>query len=378
VRIAGSEFLSTFRRFAPGAAVATLLAVAAFGCSGEADREAALRLTGDQESGWAVTVPGADRDGELQVFTGGAEELAVGRAPVLGTLSERRESVSWTSRYPLQPGQSYTAVWRPLAGEQISATFTIPRLDLLATTTVAAVYPSTEVVPENLLRLYIQFSAPMSRGSAARFVELIDANNDPIAGAFVVPQQELWSPADDRLTLFFDPGRLKQGVGPNLTAGAPLRAGSEVTLRVRSEWPDAHGAPLRESFEHTWQVVAADRERPRSESWTVHAPATPQEPLRLEFPETLDRALLYRMLTVETQAGAPIVGEITVAGGERAWTFVPNSPWLSGSYTIHVDPDLEDLAGNSLERLFDEPLVEDQVGRPALDPIRLVFTVGPE
>ncbi len=321
---------------------------------------------------------GGERSGDLQVFTGGADELATGRAPVLGEASERREGVSWVPRYPLQPGQQYTAVWRPLVGEQISTTFTVPRRDLPATTVVVAVYPSSQVVPENLLRLYVQFSAPMSRGVAPRFLELVDDDNDPIAGAFVVPEQELWSPTDDRLTLFFDPGRLKQEVGPNLAAGTPLHVGQEVTLRIQAEWPDAHGAPLRESFEHTWQVVQADRERPRADEWMLHAPARPEEPLRLEFPEALDRALLHRMLTVETEAGAPIVGAITVARGEREWVFAPTSPWLPGSYTIRVDPDLEDLAGNSLERLFDEPLIEDQVGRPSLGPVRLGFTVGLE
>lgn len=319
-----------------------------------------------------------ERSGDLRVFTGSEDELAPGREPVLGEASARREGVSWAPRYPLQPGQQYTAVWRPAVGEQIFATFTIPGRDLPATTTVLAVYPSSEAVPENLLRLYVQFSAPMSRGAASRFLELVDDNNDAIAGAFVVPEQELWSPTDDRLTLFFDPGRLKREVGPNLAAGAPLRAGQQITIRVNTEWPDAHGVPLRESFEHTWQVVEADRERPRADEWMLHAPARPEEPLRLEFPEALDRALLHRMLTVETEAGAPIVGAITVARGEREWVFAPTSPWLPGSYTIRVDPDLEDLAGNSLERLFDEPLIEDQVGRPSLGPVRLGFTVGPE
>jgi len=377
VRIAGSEFLNSIRRFAQGAAVATLLAVAAFGCSGQGGAEGTPRLAGDQATGWVVTVGSGDRSGDLRVFTGSADELAPGREPVLGRARARREGVSWVPRYPLQPGQQYTAVWRPSVGEQTSATFTIPGRDLPATTAVLAVYPSSEAVPENLLRLYVQFSAPMSRGAAARFLELVDENDNAIAGAFVVPEQELWSPTDDRLTLFFDPGRLKQEVGPNLAAGTPLRAGQEVTIRVTAEWPDAHGAPLRESFEHTWRVVEADRERPDIDAWEVYAPEAPEGSLRLEFPEALDRALLRRMLRVETQAGVAIAGEITVARGERAWTFVPSSPWVSGSYAIRVDAHLEDLAGNSLERLFDEPLIEDQIGRPGLGQIRLGFTVEP-
>ncbi len=376
MRIAGSESLNTLRPSIQRAAAATLLALAAFGCSAESGAERTLRLTGDQESGWAVTLTGSEEAGELQVFTGGSIELSAERIAVLGEVSQGAAGVIWTPRYTLRPAQQYTAVWRPSAGEVLSATFTIPALDLVASTVVVGVYPSAEVVPENLLRLYIQFSAPMSRGSARQFVELLDDDNEPIAGAFVVPEQELWSSAEDRLTLFFDPGRLKQEVGPNLAAGAPLSAGQTVTLRVRREWPDARGAMLRESFERTWRVGAADRERPRTDTWTVHAPQTPAGPLRVEFPHALDAALLQRMLTVETRAGAPIEGEVSVAAGERDWTFRPVVPWEPGDYSIRVEADLEDLAGNSLERLFDEPLVEEQVGRPALGAVRLDFTVG--
>ena len=44
-----------------------------------------------------------------------------------------------------------------------------------ATTTVLGIYPSAEVVPRNLLRFYVYFSASMSAGYVAEHVRLLDA-----------------------------------------------------------------------------------------------------------------------------------------------------------------------------------------------------------
>ncbi len=38
---------------------------------------------------------------------------------------------------------------------------------------------------------------------------------------------------------------------------------------------------------------------------------------------------------------------------ERSWRLVPAEPWQAGPYELVVDGILEDLAGNSLTRVFD-------------------------
>jgi hypothetical protein len=48
---------------------------------------------------------------------------------------------------------------------------------------VATIHPSVGVVPRNFLRCYVEFSAPMNEGDAARRVQLVDASGDVIAGA---------------------------------------------------------------------------------------------------------------------------------------------------------------------------------------------------
>ena len=55
------------------------------------------------------------------------------------------------------------------------------------------VYPSRAMLPENLLRLYIHFSAPMSRGEAYRRIRLLDATGKPVDDPFLELDEELWS-----------------------------------------------------------------------------------------------------------------------------------------------------------------------------------------
>ena len=64
---------------------------------------------------------------------------------------------------------------------------------------------------------------------------------------------------------------------------------------------------------------------------------------------------------------------MAVAEGERSWAFVPDRPWGDDDLELRVDPILEDLAGNSIARVFDRDLsAAEDTPRPA-DVIRLPF-----
>jgi hypothetical protein len=59
------------------------------------------------------------------------------------------------------------------------------------------------------------------------------------------------------------------------------------------------------------------------------------------------------MITVHGTNGESVAGEIRVTGREREWQFTPRGTWAADSHYVEVDSDLEDLAGNSLRKLFD-------------------------
>ena len=75
-------------------------------------------------------------------------------------------------------------------------------------THVVAIRAGGGDVPSNLLRLYVELSAPMEPGAAYEHIHLVDESDRVVRDAFLELREELWSPDHRRLTLLFDPGRL--------------------------------------------------------------------------------------------------------------------------------------------------------------------------
>lgn len=245
----------------------------------------------------------------------------------------------------------------------VDSTFLFLRVPLEPSTVVAAVYPSTDVLPMNQLRMYIHFSAPMSIGRAYSHIRLVDADTgEDVPDPFTIVEEELWDPDVRRFTLLYDPGRIKRALVPHEEAGLPLRQGRSYRLIVDGGWLDARGAPLVESFAKSFRVVDADRGSPDIATWEMSRPeAATTEALRVRFPESLDHGLLRSTIQVR-QTGVPLQGRVAISDEERVWTFIPDEPWSAGDYTLAVDTDLEDLAGNNLRRLFDRNLATDAAG----------------
>ena len=273
---------------------------------------------------------------------------------VLGSTSVENGALVFRPRFPFRPGVKYRAVCNGGA----PVIFEIPKPAAAPDAVVEHIYPSASVLPENQLKLYIHFSRPMSRGEAARRIALLDAKGRKLELPFLELEEELWDPEGKRLTLFFDPGRIKRGLVPHNEAGTPLEAGRRYTLVIDASWPDASGTPMREGARKTFTAGPADREPPDPGRWAVLPPrAGGREPLVLDFPEPLDNALLHRLLAVRGESG-PVAGRIAVDREERRWSFVPDNPWIRGRYRIEVGTWLEDLAGNRIGKPFDVDVFE--------------------
>ncbi len=307
------------------------------------------------------------------IYTG-AELPTDGRPPVAGKWTVEGEVLRFRPRFPFDPGLTYVTRLDLSAGPlapvdlipPVIATFALPAEITESSTVVSQVFPTASELPENLLRFYLHFSAPMSRGEAYAHIRLIDDQGQPANRPFLEIDEELWDPGMRRLTLFFDPGRIKRGLRPHFEAGPPLTAGTTYRLVIDAGWRDANDQPLAEGFEKTFRVTAPDRQAPNPSDWSIVAPAVAsREPLELRFPEPLDHGLLQRVLHVETADGIPVIGEVRVTNGERRFRLLPQVPWRAGSYTITVETILEDIAGNNLNTVFDVDVKNSgsQVGR---------------
>jgi hypothetical protein len=218
----------------------------------------------------------------------------------------------------------------------------------------------------------------MSRGRSYRQVQLFETGlsdgDRRVEFPFVEVTPELWDESGTRLTVLFDPGRIKHGLRPNKELGPPLEAGKSYALVIDGGWRDAAGNRLAESFRKPFRVVAIDDTQPDTAHWAVTAPpADTREPLRIDFDEPLDHGMLGRVIEVAQADGAYVAGTIEVSGNETRWQFTPDRPWTSGTYRVTVDPTLEDPAGNSLARPFEVQMDEPTQKQTSTGPRLLEF-----
>jgi hypothetical protein len=278
-------------------------------------------------------------------------------------------------RYPFVEGTAYA-----VTVEGLTATVLVrPRSERTPTTRVLGIWPTAREVPRNLLRFYIWFSAPMSEGDVARRVRLRD-DAGVTAGALLPLEHELWDADRRRLTVLLDPARIKRGLVPHEQAGYPLRSGTTFRLEVDVGFRDARGVPLAAGADRNYRVGADERRRVDPDAWTLTPPAAHSvEPVTVGFGRSLDHGLLARCLDVAGPDGWQLRGQARAGPEERWWQWTPSEPWAARTYYLVVDPILEDVAGNSLSRVFDRDRSrpEDEPRPAGSGSLRVPFQPGP-
>jgi hypothetical protein len=307
------------------------------------------------------------------------------RPAMLGSYHIRSTELVFEPRFPLRPGLRYRAVFHPsrLPGtvaeskqQAVIADLMLPPLPELPATTVRSVYPSARRLPENLLKFYLHFSAPMSRGEAYRRLHLLDADGKEIALPFLELGEELWDPAGKRFTLYFDPGRIKRGLKPREEVGPALVEGKNYTLVIDRDWVDARGKPLAQSFRKSFRVGQPEEQPLDPKTWKMDVPpALSNRPLVLRFTKPLDQALLNETLAVVDSNNQPVAGTITINDEEKCWQFKPKDRWQEGAYQLTVATRLEDLAGNSIGRPFEIDVLHPIGSRFKEQTVKLPFEI---
>lgn len=303
--------------------------------------------------------------------------------PMLGTYSIESGVLRFRPRWPLLPDVKYVARLNPLSQPIVrslaspsTTTFSIPKQTSPPPAVLTAIYPSAERLPENLLRMYLQFSAPMRRGDVYDFIHILDANGRPVSSPFVTLGEELWNEDGTRLTLLLDPGRQKHDLLPRQQAGPVLESGKSYTLVIDAAWPDVHGRPLGLETRKRFDAIQPETRPIQPSEWKIIAPKpNSRDPLTIEFDRSLDHALLQRVVGVVNASGKIVDGEIKVSGSETLWQLTPREPWAAGDYDVVIEAILEDVTGNRVGRAFE--VDEDRPDPGPMGAVRRRFTIEP-
>ena len=221
---------------------------------------------------------------------------------------------------------------------------------------VTAVFPSSDSLPENLLRMCLHFSKPMKTIGNLENIKLVDAKGQEIVGAIFNNVHELWDKEQKQLTLIFDPSRVKTGLSANKQMGRALQVGQFYTLRI-GKLDDVDGNPLADIYTKSFFVTKEDKVAPNTKNWSVNLPkANSKTPLTIQFPDMLDHLSLLQRLQLTDTNNQPIEGQIEIKNQETTWQFTPTKEWSMGDYILYVHTRLEDPAGNNLNGLFDHQI----------------------
>ncbi|MEO1217914.1 MAG: hypothetical protein AAFY45_30580 [Bacteroidota bacterium] len=278
--------------------------------------------------------------------------------------------------FPFEKGMTYVVKAKHLAADNGHSfhSFQLGKKSAIDEAKVVSIYPSGDQLPENLLRFYIYFNTPMKKGQALKYIQLTDTAGNIDRQAFMEFKQELWSPDGKRLTLLFDPGRIKRGVSTNRELGPALLESNRYHLSILDGWQDVYGQNLSEKKTKKFVVNYAYRQSIKTKEWAIDSPtANSYNPLRIHFDRMMDHALVQSMIQIEDDEKNLLEGHWEILQEEHLLQFIPTQIWQKGSYQIVFDNRLEDVAGNNLQSLLDQK--ESKKERPSNTHQTIAFKV---
>lgn len=294
-------------------------------------------------------LPGID---ERTALSSIAIRLENSHTNILGN-AQWKDGVLFEPLIPFTPGLQYHIFYR----DALLDSFRVLSADTSKHPQLVKIYPAADSVPVNMLKIYLQFSAPMRENVSAKYVRLIRNGNDTLHDVFLDLQPELWNEDRTVLTLWLDPGRIKRDLQPNQRMGNPLQENTRYTLYVAPGWSSTQGLALAKSFTHDFIAVKRDSLSPDPVQWKLAIPKIgTEQPLIIDLRETLDHFLLAESLQVATSAGKVLQGKWQINNKDSRCEFHPAQPWLPGNYQLIIDAKLEDMAGNNLNKPFDRDI----------------------
>jgi len=292
---------------------------------------------------------------------------------MLGNFVLKHDSIVFEPVVPL----SYELKYQLFYNNKVVDNFVINRLEDAVKPELSNIFPSTDTLPENLLKMYLIFSKPMQQvENMMTYINVKNISTNNQESIFLKLENELWNKEHTMVTLWLDPGRIKTDLIPNKTLGLPIKNGNSYELVISDALRDADGNGLKNSVKKQFYVSKRDNNKPLVKNWElVQIPKiNTNDELVIDFNESLDAILAKETVQIKYN-DAIVEGDFMLEQNERILKFTPKNFWSSGSYTVLVDTKLEDLAGNNLTRLFDMDVKSDKNDNKTMINNYLVFNI---
>jgi hypothetical protein len=217
------------------------------------------------------------------------------------------------------------------------------------------IWPAARWLPANILRFYLQFSEPSEAAFERTQLRLAASTGALIQDAFLLLNEELWSPDGRRLTVYMEPGRIKRGMGTNPAHEPALVPGEFYHLEVTTG-----GRVFRRAFGTLPPVV-----EPLLESqWRLTRPrAGTRQPVEVVFDRVIDHAIVADEVHVQGPDGRRLAGIQALSDNGLKLAFHPDAHWKNTDYSVVFSRRFEDVCGNRLGEALDHLLAAQQRSR---------------
>ena len=281
--------------------------------------------------------------------------------PTLGSYSIQKNQIIFKPRFLPDPNIVYLITFSyqrlnevfgtGLSDIEINKKIQFKSANYLATQ-ITEITPRADSLPANLLGVYLHFNGPMGFENPYSYINLYDEQKRLIKDAFVELPEGLWNENRTRLTLLFHPGRVKRGVGPNVKQGSIFEEGKSFTIQVSNQWTDANGNQLTYPFTKSIVAIGAVRAKMSVESWIVNTTCNDSCRILIKPDHLLDLEMAIRYLQLKDSNNQAI--PIKITSRRDGSIELKSSSILPGkTYHMIIDPQLEDVCGNTFLNSFD-------------------------
>ena len=294
--------------------------------------------------------------------------------PVLGIYKKNGSRFTFTPIIPFNAGQSYEVIED--GNDYLEFTVEKELKQEREATKLLKIYPEVDTVPENLLKMYFTFSKPIQQSEQfLDFVTVFDQKTKEPLKIFLPLENELWNKDHTEITLWLDPGRIKQDLIPNKELGKPIINRKTYEIVLLNTLRDADGERINQEYRKIITVAERDGKKPTINDWELTIPAkNTKESIGISFGEALDANMLTETIQVFTIDNVLIDGNFLTSKKSNSTLFVPKELWKQGNYKVVIDSKQEDLAGNNFNRLFDTDLQAKKSLKPSATQ-EILFTV---